>query len=173
MRLITQLIHPKVTSLQGTVLKRQAARGIVLRDDSVLLLFTERYNDFSFPGGGVDPGESLLLGLQREMAEETGATNTRVLRDFGALEEYRPHGKGGFDVLHMTSYFYVCDIDPLRQAPRMEGYEASNGMRPLWVNLHTALAHNRAVMARQEASMGMSIQRETLVLALVAQELLV
>lgn len=33
MRLITHLIRPKVISLQVTVLKRQAARGVVLRDD--------------------------------------------------------------------------------------------------------------------------------------------
>lgn len=172
MRLITQLIHPKVGSLDGSVLKRQAARGIVLREQSVLLLFTERYNDFSFPGGGVDAGESLINGLQREMEEETGATNTRVVRDFGYLEEYRPHGKGGFDLLHMTSHFFLCEIDPVLQAPRMENHEKSNGMRPLWVDLHTALKHNRAVMQRQEATMGMSIQRETMMLELVAKELL-
>jgi hypothetical protein len=42
----------------------------------------------------------------------------------------------------------------------------------VWVDLHTALNHNRAVMQRQEATMGMSIQRETLMLELVAKELL-
>jgi 8-oxo-dGTP pyrophosphatase MutT (NUDIX family) len=172
MRLISQLIHPRVASMNGTVLKRQAARGIVLREQSVLLLFTERYNDFSFPGGGVDPGESLTVGLQREMEEETGATNTRVLRDFGYLEEYRPHGKGGFDLLHMTSHFFLCEIDQELKATRMEGYEKSNGMRPMWVDLRTALNHNRAVLQRQEITMGMSIQRETLMLELVAKELL-
>ncbi len=172
MRLITQLTHPKAESLSGTTLKRRAARGIVLREQSVLLLFTERYNDFSFPGGGVDPGESLTVGLQREMEEETGATNTRVLRDFGYLEEVRPHRKDGFDLLQMTSHFFLCEIDQELKATRMEGYEKSNGMRPLWVDLHTALKHNRAVMQRQEATMGMSIQRETLVLELVAKELL-
>lgn len=172
MRLITQLIHAQVDSLEGKVLKRQAARGIVLREQSVLLLFTERYNDFSFPGGGVDPGESLTAALQREMAEETGATNTRVLREFGYLEEYRPHRRDGFDLLHMTSHFFLCEIDALLIATRMEGYEKSNGMRPMWVDMHTALNHNRAVMQRQEASMGMSIQRETLILELVSNELM-
>lgn len=172
MRLIAQLTHTKVESLNGTVLKRQAARGIVLRDQSVLLLFTERYNDFSFPGGGLDPGESLTVGLQREMEEETGATNTRVLSNFGYLEEVRPHGKGGFDLLHMTSHFFLCEIDQELKPTRMESYEKSNGMRPLWMDLHTALKHNRAVMQRQEVTMGMSIQRETLILELVAKELL-
>lgn len=172
MRLISQLIHAQVGSLEGTVLKRQAARGIVLRGPTVLLLFTERYNDFSFPGGGVDPGESLTAGLLREMEEETGASNTRVLRGFGYLEEYRPHRKGGFDLMHMTSHFFLCEIDQELKNTRMEGYEKTNGMRPMWVDLYAALDHNRSVMQRQEATMGMSIQRETLVLELVEKELL-
>lgn len=120
----------------------------------------------------MDPGESLTAGLQREMEEETGATNTRVLLDVGYLEEYRLHGRGGFDLLHMTSHVFLYEIDLELKATNMEGYEKSNGMRPMWVDLHTAPNHNRAVMQRQEATMGMSIQRETLMLELVAKELL-
>ena len=50
MQLIEKLIHPQLTFLSGNVLRRQAARGIVLREETILLLFTERFNDFSlFP----------------------------------------------------------------------------------------------------------------------------
>jgi hypothetical protein len=54
----------------------------------------------------------------------------------------------------------------------MESHELANGMRPLWVNLHEAIAHNQAVMQRQEKTMGQSIQRETFMLNKVAVELL-
>ena len=50
------------------------------------------------------------------------------------------------------------------QAVRMESYEVANGMRPLWVGLEEAIAHNRGVMQRREQTMGLSIQRETLML---------
>ena len=172
MRLIKKLIHPDIKSLTGNnILTRQAARGIVLRETSVLLLFTERYNDFSFPGGGIVPGEDLIEGLQRELEEETGASNVRVERNYGYIEELRPHWKVGFDLMHMTSHFFVCKIDPELRATKMEGYELANGMRPVWVNLHEALAHNRAVMQRQETTMGQSIQRETFMLGRLVDEL--
>lgn len=171
MKLIKQLVHPEVTSFEGNILKRQAARGIVLRQQSILLLFTERYNDFSFPGGGVDPGEDLEVGLQRELEEETGARNVRVQDHAGFIEEFRPHKRGGFDLMHMISHFFLCEVDPELQATRMEGYEVANGMRPIWVDLHEAIAHNRAVMQRQESTMGMSIQRETFMLEKVAADL--
>lgn len=172
MQLITTLIHPDLKRLEGNILRRQAARGIVLRDESMLLLFTERYNDFSFPGGGVDSGEDIVVGLQRELEEETGATNVRVKRNYGYIEEFRPHWKPEYDLMHMTSHFFVCDVDPELRAPKMEDYERNNGMRPLWVNLREAITHNRAVMQRQEKSMGQSIQRETFMLERVAAELL-
>ncbi|MCA1776666.1 MAG: NUDIX domain-containing protein [Loktanella sp.] len=171
MRLIRKLIHPDVESVAGATLIRRAARGIVLRETSVLLLFTERYNDFSFPGGGVDQGEDLIDGLRRELEEETGASNVRVRRDFGYIEELRPHWQPEFPLMNMTSHFYFCDIDPELRATKMEDYETANGMRPVWVNLEDAITHNRGVMHRREASMGLSIQRETFMLEEIVNDL--
>lgn len=172
MRLITRLVHPDVKATTGTVLTRRAARGIVLRERSILLLFTERYNDFSFPGGGgVAEGEELVDGLKRELEEETGASNVRVQRDYGYIEELRPHWQPDFDLMAMTSHFYFCDVDPDLSAPQMEEYEKANGMRPLWVDLDEAIAHNRGVMQRREVSMGLSIQRETYLLEELASDL--
>ncbi|MTD62924.1 NUDIX domain-containing protein, partial [Blautia luti DSM 14534] len=79
MQLITEIVHPELKSKQGRVFRRHAARGIVMRGEQILLLFTERYNDFSFPGGGLDAGEDIILGLKRELEEETGAREIRVL----------------------------------------------------------------------------------------------
>ncbi|MFN3312167.1 MAG: NUDIX hydrolase [Hyphomonas sp.] len=171
MRLIKKLVHPDAEARTGVILTRRAARGIVLRETSILLLFTERYNDFSFPGGGVAEGEDLIDGLRRELEEETGASNVRVQRGYGYIEELRPHWQPGFDLMHMTSHFFVCDIDPELRAPKMEDYETANGMRPVWVGLDEALAHNRGVMQRREAKMGLSIQRETFMLEELAKDL--
>ncbi|CAN5525537.1 hypothetical protein BH24ACT4_BH24ACT4_00700 [soil metagenome] len=49
--------------------------GIVASDDGVLLVQNRRRDgrlDWSPPGGVIDPGETLLDGLTREVAEETG-----------------------------------------------------------------------------------------------------
>lgn len=171
MRLITKLVHPDVKATTGAILTRRAARGIVLRETLILLLFTERYNDFSFPGGGVAEGEDLMDGLRRELEEETGASNVRVQRNYGYIEELRPHWQPGFALMNMTSHFYFCDIDPELRATKMEDYEKANGMRPIWVDLEEAIAHNRGVMQRREASMGMSIQRETFMLEEIVNDL--
>lgn len=55
------------------------AGGVVVDDGSCLLVQNRRRNgllDWSTPGGVIDPGEALLAGLGREVAEETGLAVT-------------------------------------------------------------------------------------------------
>lgn len=172
MRLLAELRHPEVPEQPAPLLQRRAARGIVLREDRLLLLFTERYNDFSLPGGGVDEGEALDVALARELEEETGARNVRVIEPFGRIDELRPHWQPGFPFMAMQSYVYRCDIDAELGPARMEAYEQAAGMRPEWVRVVDAIAHNRDVVARGDAAMGLSIQREILLLERVQAELI-
>jgi 8-oxo-dGTP pyrophosphatase MutT (NUDIX family) len=49
-----------------------AAGGVVVRDGRVLLVHRPRYDDWTFPKGKLDPGESFELAALREVEEETG-----------------------------------------------------------------------------------------------------
>lgn len=54
--------------------------GLVLGDDGLLLVRNRRRNgdhDWSPPGGVIDEGETLIDGLTREVAEETGVLVSR------------------------------------------------------------------------------------------------
>lgn len=172
MRLLAHLKHHTLPQEIGErVFKRRASRAIVLNGEQILLLYTQRYNDYSFPGGGVDETEDLILGLHRELTEETGASGIKVLREFGYIDELRPHHKAEYDAIHMLSYFYVCEIDAVLGQSKMENYEISNGMEARWISITQAIKHNQSVMNLQDSSMGLSIERETLVLELVEKEL--
>lgn len=171
MRLLANIKHDSINEAQGRLFKRRASRGIVMNGENILLLYTRRYNDFSFPGGGVDDHEDLRLGLRRELEEETGARNIKIIKEFGYIDELRPHYLPEYDLIHMLSYFYECDIGPSLGEAKMENYELANGMEARWVNIFEALKHNQNMINSNDASMGLSIKRETLVLSMVAQEL--
>jgi 8-oxo-dGTP diphosphatase len=50
----------------------RAAGGIVVRDGRVLLVHRPKYDDWSFPKGKLEDGESWEDGALREVEEETG-----------------------------------------------------------------------------------------------------
>ncbi|EKO3429372.1 NUDIX domain-containing protein [Vibrio fluvialis] len=164
--------HPEVEPLsQQRILQRKAARAIVLDGEDILMLYTERYYDYTLPGGGVDEGEDILQGMVRELEEETGAQNIHNIKPFGLYEEFRPWYKDDADVMHMVSYCFTCKIDRELGDTNYEDYEIKNGMKPVWINIRDAITHNELTMAESEKK-GMSIERETFLLRLIAKELL-
>lgn len=175
MRQLASTLHPDLpanikedTSVKRVV--RLATRGIILRGENILLLYTKRYHDYSLPGGGIDEGEDNIQGLIRELREETGAQNVRNIQAFGAYEEFRPWYKDNIDLMQMQSFCYTCDIDKELNTPALEQHEIQNGMHPVWMNIHEAIKHNEETM-RSSPKKGLSIERETFLLKRIVEEL--
>ena len=163
-------IHPDIDSLNGKkITKRLSTRAICVKGDTILMLYTERYEDYSLPGGGLDDGEEIVSGMIRELVEETGAQNIKGIEEFGIYEEYRPWNKGDFDVQHMISYCYLCTVDEELGETKLEQHELNNGMKPLWVNIDKAISHNEQTIKTSKKK-GMSIERETFLLKLIKEK---
>jgi len=172
MQIIKTHTHPDITTFENkTIFKRLATRSIVLRGEDILLLYTERYEDYSLPGGGIDEGEDEIEGMIRELSEETGAQNVRNIKSFCAYEEYRPWYKPDFDIMHMISYCFTCDIDHELGESKLESYEIKNGMSAKWVNIHEAIKHNENTLANS-VKKGVSLVREIFLLKHIASTLL-
>ena len=171
MRLLKSTVHPSLASLDQSSFLRLAARGIILKGEEILMLYTQRYDDYTLPGGGIDEGENQVEGLIRELTEETGAQNIRNVEAFGMYEEFRPWHKEGFDVIQMKSYCYTCDIDDELGETSLEDYEVKNGMKAVWINVHDAIRHNLDTIENSDKK-GMSIERETFLLLRIRDELL-
>lgn len=159
------------TPLPGSCFTRPATRAIITSQSRILLLYTQRYDDYSLPGGGVDEGESLIDALVREVKEETGARTVTNVIPFGVYEEYQRWHKPDYDTVHIVSHCYVCDICGEFDEPEMEHYEVSNGMQPQWIEISQAIAHNEAVLANSDKQ-GQSLLRETRLLRMIATELM-
>ncbi|QLE86293.1 NUDIX domain-containing protein [Shewanella sp. Scap07] len=171
MQLLHTHVHPELSAPFGRKFYRPASRGIIINGEDILLLYTARYDDYSLPGGGVDANEHIENGLIRELEEETGARNIRILSEFGRYREMRPWHKDDYDCVDMESFCYVCQIDPQLAETRLESHEISNGMRPVWINIHQAIAHNVNTMAASPKK-GLSIIRETFLLRQIVAELI-
>lgn len=163
--------HSEVKTLENkSMFTRQATRSIAIQGTSILLMYTERYDDYSLPGGGIDEGEDKIEGMIRELQEETGAQNIKNIEPFGTYEEYRPWYKPDYDIQHMISYCYTCEIDNELGSANLEQYERKNGMKAIWITIDDAIQHNQKTMASSDKK-GMSIERETFLLQLIAERI--
>lgn len=171
MQVLKTHYHPEVKTLENkSIFTRLSTRSIALQGNSILLLYTERYEDYSLPGGGLDLGEDKIEGMIRELSEETGAKDIKNIKPFGVYKEYRPWHKPDYDIQHMISYCYTCDINNELGSTNLESHEINNGMKAIWINIHEAIEHNKKTIATSDKK-GMSIERETFLLNLIAKSI--
>lgn len=75
---------------------RPGAYAILWSGEDVLLTFQSQPEpEFQLPGGGIDPGESPLRALHREVFEETGWTISKARR-LGAFRRFAYMPEYGF-----------------------------------------------------------------------------
>jgi ADP-ribose pyrophosphatase YjhB (NUDIX family) len=171
MRLLKSTVHPDLNLMKQTCFERIATRAIVIKGDHILLLYTQRYDDYTLPGGGVDKHEDIIEGFKRELSEETGARNISNIKAFGLYEEFRPWYKDDFDIMNMKSYCFSCEIDNQLGKTKLEDYEIKNGMKAVWLPIVDAIKHNEKTIAESDKK-GMSVERELFLLKLIQKELI-
>lgn len=109
---------------------REAARGVLFDDTGLIyLMHVKKHGYHKLPGGGLDPGESKVDALKRELLEEVGC-NAEIIEETGTTTEYRNHN----DFEKQISYCYIAkQIGALRE-PHLEQAEIDNGMTHIKVS---------------------------------------
>lgn len=123
--------------------ERHAVRAMIRRGDLWAMQQTG-WHEFKVPGGGIEPGESPIEALTREVLEETGM---RILpssvRPLGEAVERRRDYKDPTKVFYQRSFYYLCDAEDTGEAPTPTPNERSWGLHPVWVHLSDAIQNNR------------------------------
>jgi ADP-ribose pyrophosphatase YjhB (NUDIX family) len=93
-------------------------RGVVFRDERILLVQERAGGGWSLPGGWVDVGESPSEAVAREVLEESGYA-ARPVKLLGLYDRDRhgfpPH------LWHIWKAFFLCELEGRNQGPL--GYE--------------------------------------------------
>jgi 8-oxo-dGTP diphosphatase len=102
---------------------RAGAYAILLREGQVLCTFQEDPQpEVQLPGGGIDPGESPIRALHREVMEETGWRISTPLK-LGTYRRFTYMPEYG---IHAEKVCHVYFAQPIRQisAPSEAGHSA-------------------------------------------------
>jgi 8-oxo-dGTP diphosphatase len=114
---------------------RVGANAVIVRDDAILLVeFGNGWKrHFNLPGGGIEPGETILDGLRREVREETCAEIT-----IGALvlawEYFPPHYDQPDGELHKLGLIFRCELQ-VGSEPRLPAQPDPHQIAVQWVPL--------------------------------------
>jgi 8-oxo-dGTP pyrophosphatase MutT (NUDIX family) len=118
------------------LIQYEAAGGVVISDQKMLLLERVSRGEIRLPKGHIEPGETPDVTALREVAEETGVADLEIVADLGVhLVEFDYKG----DHYRRTESYYlmrqVGDGQATRPAKDVEDF------RPLWVALDQAADH--------------------------------
>lgn len=134
-------IPPKITV-------REVVRGLCIRDGLILLMFSQRDQMYGTPGGGIILNESKLDTLHRELLEEVGAKQIKVIEHLGFTEEIRESRSALGKVVKLISDYYHVDVLQFISAT-LEEHEEEMGLIPMWVKIDEAIGQNQMVLQGQ------------------------
>jgi 8-oxo-dGTP pyrophosphatase MutT (NUDIX family) len=171
MKLLAEIFRKDGIDITGRTIYREAVRGIVTTGRELLMVYSSVNGDYKFPGGGIGPDETHEQALAREVKEECGATISSIETAFGKVIEYDLPLETDYDVFKMTSYYYLCRVDPKFAAQNLDQYEAELDFKPVWIDIDTALHYNRSIIDTGGVNMPFWTKRETFILEQIKQQL--
>ena len=109
---------------------REACRGIVIKNDKILLTYEVNTGQWFIPGGGLEINESLEDCCIRELAEETGYI-VKPKKQYLTINEY-------YEEWLFVSHYYICDyVGGTKRA--LTEREIEVGLEPRWISLEEAI----------------------------------
>ena len=107
----------------------QCAGGVVLNSRGLVLVVNSRRKSWSLPKGHIDPGEDSLTAAKREIHEESGVKQLKLIKELGCYQRHRIALDGGddpseFKTIHMflftTEQEKLNPLDPHNPEARWE-----------------------------------------------------
>lgn len=131
---------------------RTAVRSILSYQGKLVMVETNR-GDYKFPGGGVEPGETELEALRREIQEETGYIDVEIKELAGTAFEQNIAPDEPDTFFQMKSIYYNCKLLSEKRAPGvLDDYEEKLDFHPCFITAEECYQRNHALVEKGLAS---------------------
>ncbi len=135
-------IDAKDYDINGEKYVRPSVRSIIIKQCKVAMVYSQKYNYYKFPGGGIEQNESHTDALVRETLEEVGlVVIPSSIREFGYVHRVQK-GKRE-EVFIQDSFYYFCDVENDVCVQKLDEYEADENFTLKFVEPRAAINTNR------------------------------
>lgn len=168
------VIDTKKYKENGTVSYRPSVRGVILKDRKLALVYSQKYNYYKFPGGGIDEGENHIQTLIREVKEESGLdVKPETVKEFGYVKRIE---KGKLtDKFIQENFYYLCDAEDTVGNQILDDYEYEQGFELQFVTPQYAIEVNENgehYEKSEEPRFHSMLERESRVMKIIIKELM-
>lgn len=132
--------------------KRDSVRAIIFSDNKLVMVKSDKFGEYKFPGGGIDSNETHTDTLIRETKEETGLHIIPAsIREYGKTLILRK-GVNDDEIFEQESFYYECDIDTdNRSLPKLDsGYETEYAYKLVFASLDETITANEKLLNMSE-----------------------
>lgn len=163
-------IDTKDYAPDGRAFVRPSVRGIILRNGKIAMVHSRKYNYYKFPGGGIEPGESHLDALIREVREESGLlVLLETIREYGLVPRKQKSDQiDQYDLFIQENFYYICDVSDTAAQQDLDEYEQEEQFTLEWVDPQRAIDVNRNQDHGNKSQM--MLEREARVLECLIRE---
>jgi 8-oxo-dGTP pyrophosphatase MutT (NUDIX family) len=153
----------------GSSIRRVAVRAIVFQENKFLMLYSQTNKDYSFPGGGIESGESNHEALKRELMEECGAEIIAIDRQVAEIIEMDPAIEPDIAFFIRNTHYFLCRISNYFTNPVFSTSEKLRNNAIVWVDLEEALYNNQTLMKYNDPSPPRWVRRESFIMEQLSQ----
>lgn len=127
--------------------KREVVRGVAIKGKEVLVVYPKDELIYGIPGGGIEAHETHLDALKREMNEEVGAEEIKVLNYLGKMTSYRKK-YDSHEIFVPTHHLYLIDILSYG-LQNLITYEADLGLSFRFVDIDDVIETNEKAIKKR------------------------
>jgi 8-oxo-dGTP pyrophosphatase MutT (NUDIX family) len=123
------------------IYKRPSSRAIIIKDGKIALVYSNKYNYYKFPGGGINESEDKIEALIREVKEEVGLIVIKnSIKEYGEVKRIQKSNLN--QIFYQENYYYLCDVENDLMKQNLDKYEQDEEFILKYVDPQTAIITN-------------------------------
>ncbi len=169
-----QLFEIDLRDYEGctNIFSRPSARGIIVQDGKMALVYSRREKYYKFPGGGIRPEEDKKAALIREVKEEVGLTVIpESITEFGSVMRRQKSNYSPNTIFEQENFYYVCRTDGRISDQHLDDYEREAEFVLQWTDIDEAIRVNDAYFS-EDSFDEIMIKRELRVLQIIREAMI-